>query len=179
MSKQLPSEDEALRLLRESGCSPEVIRHCIAVMKLATEIAQAYIRKGFKINLKLLRVGALLHDIGRSKTHTVHHAVVGAKIAESLGLPRSVISIIERHVGGGITVEEAKELGWPEKNYIPQTLEEKIVAYADKLIDGSKRVPINHTLDRLRRELGADHPAIRRVENLHLEVSSVLKSRLL
>ena len=86
-----------------------------------------------------MEAGALLHDLGRSKTHTVDHAVVGAQIAQSIGLPESVVRIIKRHVGAGITAEEAEWLGWPKDVYEPQTLEEKVVSYADKLIDALKK----------------------------------------
>jgi len=107
-----------------------------AVSKLAVEIAEKCRKKGYDVNLELVEIGALLHDIGRAKTHTVHHAITGAEIARSLDLPEPVISIIKRHVGGGITQKEAKKLGWPKDIYTPQTLEEKIVSYADKLIEG-------------------------------------------
>ena len=103
MSEELPSREKALKFLREAGCSRNVIRHCKAVAELAVEIAEACREKGLAVDVKLVEVGALLHDIGRAKTHTVHHAIVGAKIAKSLGLPEPVISIIKRHVGGGIT----------------------------------------------------------------------------
>ena len=40
------------------------------------------------------------------------------------------------------------------------TLEEKIVTYADKLIEKAKVVPIENTISKFSRELGADHPAL-------------------
>ncbi len=141
MSSKLPSREQALTLLQQNHCSPRVIAHCKAVAKLSIETAKICQKKGLTIDLELVEVGALLHDLGRSKTHSVNHAVVGAEIAKQAGLPESVINIIKRHVGGGITNAEAKELGWPEDNYVPVTLEEKIVSYADKLVETSKRVP--------------------------------------
>ena len=63
------------------------------------------------------------------------------KIAESEGLPEAVVKIIKRHVGGGITAQEAEKFGWPKDVYEPVTLEEKIVSYADKLIDQLKTSP--------------------------------------
>ena len=51
---------------------------------------------------------------------------------------KSVANIIKRHVGGGITPEEAERFGWPKDVYVPETLEEKIVSYADKRIDKRK-----------------------------------------
>ncbi len=109
-----------------------------AVAELALEIADKLERKGLRINRELVEAGALLHDLGRSKTHRVDHGIVGAQIAESLDLPEPIIRIIKRHVGGGITADEAKTFGWPKDVYVPQTLEEKIVSYADKLIDHVK-----------------------------------------
>ena len=42
---------------------------------------------------------------------------------------------MEKHIRGGLTKEEAKELGLPVKDYTLRTLEEKIVIYADRLVD--------------------------------------------
>jgi len=172
VSERLPSREQALQFLLEAGCEPNVVRHAEVVASLAVEIAQICSKRGFRVNLALVETGALLHDIGRSKTHSVHHAIVGAEIAKSLGLPESVISIIKRHVGGGITVKEARKLGWPKDVYMPKTLEEKIVSYADKLIEGSKRVPIEKTIEELSQEL--PRPAIQRIWKLHEEIVSLI-----
>ena len=172
MSEKLPSREQALKLLHESKCSVKVIKHCRAVTKLALEIAEACREKGLNIDLELVEIGALLHDVGRSKTHTVNHAVVGVEIAKSAGLPEPVISIIKTHVGGGITVSEAEKLGWPKDVYVPITLEEKIVSYADKLIEGSKRVPIEITIKKLSKELKGD--AAERVRKLHEEITGLV-----
>lgn len=167
-SERLPTRELALQFLRESGCRENVIRHAEAVSALAVEIAKACRKKGFEVDIQLVEIGGLLHDIGRAKTHSVHHAVIGAEIAKSLGLPEQVLSIIKRHVGGGITAEEARKLGWPRDIYVPLTLEEKIVSYADKLVEGSKRVPIETTIEELSRELPP--PAIQRLWRLHEEM---------
>lgn len=168
MSENLPTTDQALQFLRNSGCSKQVIKHVKAVSKLAVEIAETCNEKGCSVNVELVRVGGLLHDIGRAQTHSVHHAVKGAQIAESIGLPEPIISIIKRHVGGGITKEEARRLGWPEDTYMPESLEEKIVSYADKLIDNSKRVPIEERVRKLSKEIPS--AAIDRIRKLHIEI---------
>jgi uncharacterized protein len=114
VSNELPSREQAIQFLRQSGCHPKVIRHCKAVASLALKTAQNVQKKNLNVDSHLVEIGALLHDIGRSKTHTVHHAIVGAELGETLGLPKPVILIIKRHVGGGITDSEAEELGWPK-----------------------------------------------------------------
>jgi len=172
VSEKLPSKEQALQLLLQIGCLKNVITHCESVAQLALEIAKVCKEKGLDVDLELVEIGALLHDIGRAKTHTVHHAVIGAEMAESLGLPKSVISIIKRHVGGGITAKEAKKLGWTKDIYVPQTLEEKIVSYADKLIERSRRVPIEKTIKNLSRELPPS--AIARIRRLHKEMLALI-----
>ena len=172
MSEQLPSREEALKLLKQSGCRQNVVRHVEAVSELACEIAEASKKRGYHVDVKLVEIGALLHDIGRSKTHTVHHAVVGAEIARSLRLPEQVVSIIKKHVGGGIVAREAKKLGWPKDVYIPQTIEEKIVCYADKLVEGSRRISINKTVERFEQEL--PQSAVDRIWKLHEEMLTLV-----
>jgi len=175
VSEPLPSRKEALRLLVQSGCSRQVVRHCEAVAALAVQMAETCRKRGLKVNVQLVERGALLHDIGRSKTHTVDHVIEGAEVARYLSLPRPIVAIIERHAGGGITRNEARRLGWPVKEYLPRTLEEKIVAYADKLMEGSRRVNIQRTVEKLSRELGSRHQAIERVRGLHEELSPLVK----
>jgi len=172
--ERLPSAEETLKLLVHSGCSPQVIEHCKTVASIAARLATACQKRGLDVDAQLVRVGALLHDIGRSRTHSVDHVIEGAEIARSLGLPEPVILIIERHAGSGISIDEARRLGWPVKSYAPQTLEEKIVTYADKLVDGGREVPIRQTITKLSDELGETHPSIGRMRELHREFSRLI-----
>jgi uncharacterized protein len=106
---------------------------------------------GYDIDLALVEVGALLHDLGRSVTHGVGHSAVGGELARGLGLPVAVVRIIERHIGAGIPADEALELGLPVRVYVPESLEEKLVAYADKLAEGRGEVEFNVTVERMAR----------------------------
>jgi uncharacterized protein len=144
----------------------------MAVTKLSLEIANLLKEKGIPIDFELVEIGALLHDIGRSVTHTVQHAVLGAKIAKSASLPDSVVSIIRRHVGGGITTSEAESLGWPKDVYVPITIEEKVVCYADKLIENGEQVPIDVTIRKLSKEM--KYEAAERVRKLHDEMTGLI-----
>ena len=175
MSSGLPSREQAIELLRKNHCPPQVIRHCVAVADLAVETAGELEEKGYKIDVSLVEAGALLHDLGRSKTHTVDHSLVGAQIAQSIGLTEPVINIIKRHVGAGITAQEAAKFGWPKDVYSPQTLEEKVVCYADKLIDKSKITPIEVEIERLQKENKFE--AAERVRRLYEEITSLLGNK--
>lgn len=160
----IPNEDECLRLLRVAGCGDEVVSHCVAVKNLAVIISEKC-----GANTELVKAGALLHDIGRSKTHSPRHAIEGAAIARWLGLPEEIEKIIERHIGGGIPKEEARALGLPAKDYVPETLEEKIVAHADNLIASDRKEKLTELTERyLKKGL---RPAADRIIELHSELS--------
>lgn len=173
MNKPVPNREQAINILRKHNCSQRVIDHCQAVAALALQIARQLKEKNYQINLPLVEVGALLHDLGRSKSHKVDHSIIGAKLAQEEGLPEEVISIIKRHVGAGITNEEAQWLGWPKDNYIPQTLEQKVVCYADKCIDSNKQIPVQVTIQQLQDEKMEE--AAERVKKLHLEITNLLE----
>jgi len=158
---------EYIKLLREAGCDESVVEHCMAVAELALKIAR---RHYDSVDENQVFRGALLHDIGRARSNNVNHGFVGGEIAKELGLKEPVVRIIQRHVGAGITAEEAKEIGLPPVNFMPETMEEKIVAHADNLIDGVRRTSIEEAIECFKDKLGDAHPSIRRARMLHEEV---------
>ena len=172
------NEIEAIELLRKSGCSAGVIDHCRAVASYAKEIAldirNCALKRGteVKIDIDLVFIGGLLHDIGRSKTHGIFHAVEGARIASDNGLDNKLVNIIERHIGAGIPEEEAFGLCLPEKDYMPLTLEEKIVAHADNLVSGAKVGNMDELVARLR-EKNMDGKIIQRIIELNNEICAI------
>ena len=133
-----PDYTSCLKLLTDAGVSAGVLKHLKAVHRFAVIIGNRLIRRGYEVNMPLLEAGSLLHDIGRSKTHDLSHAVAGGEIAETLGLPCDIISIIKNHIGAGITKEEAMQNNLPPQDFIPVSLEEKIVAAADNLAFGDE-----------------------------------------
>lgn len=165
-ARKLPTRDECIVILQESGCDEGVMKHTLAVTELAVRIA-----KRCRADVELVEVGALLHDLGRCKSHSIDHAVRGAELASAKKLPASVVKIIERHIGAGISKSEAKSLGLPEKDYTPMTLEEKIVAHADNLIAGTKRSTVKEAVGWLVRQ-GMQDPALK-VLKLHEELSAL------
>jgi uncharacterized protein len=157
------------RDLEKLGCSKRVIEHCLAVSKKALEIAG---KIKLRVNLEDIEEGALLHDVGRCKTNGIRHAVVGAVLARSLGASDEVARIVERHIGAGITREEAVKLGLPARDYLPKTPEEKIVAYADNLTLGTRYLTFEESLKKYKEIMGDHSPAIKRFIALHEEIQS-------
>ena len=153
-------------MLRKENTPENVIDHCKAVCRKAMEIAANF----ENADKDLIRKGALLHDIGRSKTHGIEHAIEGVKIAEKYGYSQDVLNIIERHIGAGITADEAEKLGLPKKSYVPQTLEEKIVAHADNLTSGSKEVDIDFVIKKWKRRIEDSEDNIERLIKLDDEL---------
>jgi uncharacterized protein len=119
---------------------------------------------------EIIRKGALLHDIGRSKTHGITHAIEGVEIARKYGYSKDVLNIIERHIGAGITEEESEKLGLPKKSYVPQTIEEKIVAHADNLMSGSKEVDLDFVIEKWKRNIEDSEDNIDRLIKLDDEL---------
>ncbi|MEE1129553.1 MAG: TIGR00295 family protein [Methanobrevibacter sp.] len=155
-----------IELLERENTPKNVIEHCKAVYKKAMEIATNF----DDVDKDLIKKGALLHDIGRSKTHDITHAIEGVKIARRYGYDQNVLNIIERHIGVGITEDEAKNLGLPVKSYVPQTLEEKIVAHADNLVSGSEEVDIDFVIEKWKRRIPDSDSNIERLLRMDEEL---------
>ena len=125
-------KDSDIGILRSSGVSGEDITHCKKVAEKAIELAE---RTGLNLDMALVGRGALFHDLGKARTHEIDHGKIGAEIGRDLGLPASITDIMEKHIRGGLTADEAIELGLPVKDYTLRRLEERIVIYADRLVD--------------------------------------------
>ncbi|MCS4539981.1 MAG: HDIG domain-containing protein [Thaumarchaeota archaeon] len=166
----IPDERAALQLHKKHRSNEHIVRHCETVAKVAKILVGRLEEKGVPINGKTVLAGALLHDIGRTKTQTVHHGHAGGKIVASEGVDAEVVSIIQRHVGAGISKEEADSLGFPQGDYIPRTLEEKVVCFSDKMVDLDRVRPFSEEVNRFRRK-GHD---LQRLEELKKSLEKVL-----
>jgi uncharacterized protein len=116
--------------------------HSLIVRDIALELANNLEKKNIKIDKKLLEIGALVHDIGcyqcyefygRNEGCYVQHGIKGYEILKNEGFSEEIARMAEVHLGVGIIRENiiANNLPLEEKDYIPMTLEEELVAYAD------------------------------------------------
>ena len=154
-----------------------VLRHVKAVEKVATRIAL----QCKNVDLEFVKTAALLHDIGRFKTgkgkHGINHGIIGAEILRNEGLDERYALVCERHIGVGIRKKDVVEqkLPLPEQDFVPETNEEKIIAYADNLAEGKecRIVEEKDIVERYRKELGEEHA--KRVIKFHDDINQRLK----
>ncbi len=161
-----PTETDCLRILKDAGCKRRVIVHCCTVRTVAEEMI-----KKIDCDRDLVVAGALLHDLGRARDHSILHAMIGAEMAEELGLPKELSDIIRKHTGAGLDQQDIDEMNLPQGDYVPSTVEEKIVAHADNMVSDNAVVSHMHSVDKLLAK-GARRGA-EKVENLHLELSKL------
>ncbi len=154
-----------LTILEDLKCSSYIIKHSKAVLNKAEAIS-----KDFDVNLDQVEAGAILHDVGRSKTHSIYHALKGAEILKEREFPVEILKITERHIGAGIPKKEAIMLNLPPRDYLPITLEEKIVAHADNLIHGTQEVSLDFVIQKWGKKMGRNHPSLERLIKLHKEL---------
>ena len=137
------------------GDKPELrhilVTHSRQVADRALQIVDAHpewIQEGL-VDRTFIEEAAMLHDIGilccnapkifcTGPHKYIEHGYLGAELLRAEGLPKHAL-VAERHTGTGITIEqvEREELPIPERDYCPQSLEEKIICYADKFYSKS------------------------------------------
>lgn len=99
--------------------------------------------------------GALLHDIGIGRCHApdilcmgtepyIAHGVIGSQMLRDYGAETGMdleayARICERHTGTGLTAEDIRRqhLPLPERDFLPETPEEKLICLADKFYSKS------------------------------------------
>jgi uncharacterized protein (TIGR00295 family) len=152
-----------------------VLRHSTVVRQVAKEILKDIsefstkneefsLRKDNKevkkIDTDLVLAGAMLHDIGRFKCppdskDSIRHGVEGYNILMGEGLS-DLAQIARNHIGFGIKKSDIIRLGLnlPKKDFIPTTTEEKIVCFADKLVNYDNIISFEDCLRRFTQEIG-------------------------
>ena len=122
------------------------LRHCRSVADLAVEIAEARRLPLSKDEI----VTAAMHDIGIFLTDApgigcegdapyILHGILGAKLLRDEGFDEKYARVAELHTGAGISADEvvSQNLPLPVRDYMPETLLEKLICYADKFYSKS------------------------------------------
>ena len=135
---------------------------------------------GLDIDRDFVYSAAMLHDIGifRCDAAGIHchgtepyirHGVIGAELMRREGL-EAYARVCERHTGSGLTAKEIAEAGMPlpPVDLLPETLEEKLICYADKFFSKSGDPREEKPLERVRRSMAKfGHDSLARFDALH------------
>lgn len=123
------------------------MRHCRSVAAEALSIAR---RLSLPLSPEEVEAAAMLHDIGITATYApgigcggaapyLLHGVIGADMLRSMGVDERYARVAERHTGSGITADEIEAAGMPlpRRDFLPHTLLERLICYADKFYSKS------------------------------------------
>jgi uncharacterized protein len=159
MSINLPNQENCLKLLDKYGTSSErfkvIKEHSITVANASVFLAKRLKDAGENIDVSLVKVGALLHDIGKAESikqdFKIDHALEGYKILIKEGLPKEVALIAKNHLR--MYLKKCK------------TWEEKIIIYVDCCAERDKIISIEKRNKKL----------IERYKNTSIDVEKELK----
>ena len=139
-----------------------LLKHSKAVADKAIAIAEAH--PELPIDRQFLLEAAMVHDIGIIKTNApdiqclgtepyIRHGVLGAEMMRAEGYPLHA-RVCERHTGAGLSLKEIEEqsLPLPHEDLLPETLEEKLICYADKFFSKT-RLDREKTLEQAERSV--------------------------
>ncbi len=143
-----------------------LVHHSRQVAGLAVAIARRLIDGGVPVDIEFVEEAAMLHDIGMCRTNApgicchgtepyILHGIIGRKMLDGMGLYRHG-RVCERHTGTGLSAAEILAEGLPivpARDLLPETLEEKIVCYADKFFSKSRLDEGVKTMERARQSL--------------------------
>lgn len=115
----LPDVVECLKVLQEHSVPENIARHSLAVAGVAHHLAELLQAQGVAVDPLLSHRGGLLHDLDKvSSDKPAEHGVKAGRVLRELGWPK-LAAIAEEHVLGAH----------------PGTWEEKVVHYADKIVE--------------------------------------------
>ena len=138
IDKYYPEDNALKRLLLIH--SQSVARKALQIVALHPEL---HLEAGF------VEEAAMVHDIGICLTdapgifcHGTHpyicHGILGASMMRDEGYERHA-RVCERHTGAGLSLDEIirQDLPLPHRDFLPETLEEQLICYADKFFSKS------------------------------------------
>ena len=150
----LPSHHQCLELMEAHAMLPNIREHSFRVMEVAGFLGEALAEAGFDLNLPLVTVGALLHDLGKTAClgTLINHAELGAGILEELGYPH-VAQVVREHVYLEPRIVDPRPLR-----------EAEVVNYADKRVLHDAVVTLQDRFADLKVRYGRTPEAVARIQ---------------
>lgn len=120
-----------------------LLSHSQSVTQRALQIANLH--PELNIDTDFVREAAMLHDIGIIRVDApkiecygtepyIRHGICGAEMLRAEGIAEAFARVCERHTGAGLTLNDivSQDLPLPHQDLQPETIEEKLICYADK-----------------------------------------------
>ena len=133
--------------------------HAHKVADFSMELASRH--PELRLDMAFIEEAAMLHDIGIFLTNApriycfgdkpyICHGYLGAELLRREGLSRHA-AVCERHTGTGITKEQIirEALPLPARDFVPVTLEEQLICFADKFYSKTKFLEQSRTLQQV------------------------------
>jgi len=135
-----PSILEAVNWLVEQGASANLLSHVNMVAALAYQMAVWLRHAGEQVNPVLAHRSGLLHDLAKvpARAQKLDHGRLAAEMLADRGQPE-LAQIADRHVLFNLIHEDRR----------PRTWEEKLVYFADKLVERGQIVTFRQRLEAL------------------------------
>ncbi|MDD5181703.1 MAG: HD domain-containing protein [Candidatus Nanoarchaeia archaeon] len=165
---KLPNREQAIALLEKYRILPNILAHSMQVNRVAVFLAKKLVKSGEKVNLNVVDMASLLHDIAKSRTIIEKrrdiHWVEAEEILTEEGYPE-LGHICKMH--GFSELNKSKNPSW----------EAKIVCYADSRVMHDRIVTLQERMEDLKKryKLGDDEPHLVIWKNLETEIFSKLK----
>ncbi len=155
-----------------------LLTHSEMVARKAIAVAEA---ANLNVDRDFVYQAAMLHDIGIFRCNApgiychgtepyICHGIIGGGLLRKEGADEAYARVCERHTGSGLTAKEIAETGMPlpHIDLLPETLEEKLICYADKFYSKSGDPTKEKSLERVRASMAKFGPdALARFDTLH------------
>ncbi len=158
----LPTRQRCFEIIKEHHVPSHILRHSIAVAKLAVFLAERLAEKGVAVDVELVERASLLHDVARvcdfkglkrgmfeqevTEEDKARWAQLRAKY-EGVSHEEAAYDILEdEYPVVALTIRKGWYMGMLDEQSRPSTWEERIVFYADMRVLDDKIVPLQERL---------------------------------
>ena len=171
-SLTMPSVAQCLYWLRQEDASFNLIQHVHSVAASAYQMALWLRAAGETVDPILTHRGGLLHDLGKIKTLRgqsggLNHGDYGAQLLSKRDFPQ-LSEITRRHML--FSIHDPVEA--------PRTLEEILVYFCDKIVEGASVIPLENRIDKLSQRYAKNEARIKAclplLQKMQAELCSVM-----
>ncbi len=159
----LPTRKECFDIIKKHRVPPHIVKHCMAVAKLAVFLAQRLNDKGVAVDIDLVDRACLLHDVARvcefkdfDQNNFVHTVTEQEKTtwnrlkAKYKGISHEDAAyelLKEKYPELALAIKKHKYAALLDEAERPNTWEERIVYYADKRVMHDSVVTLKERLE--------------------------------